>query len=104
MGGPEAGRDIAGQLLLPAPLHLRFNRHRLERLDTVDRLDQEGLIFSTTVELVFEALSQDRRYPGRKDDVERESPSNHTCQHRAVVVQHHEEHQGEEQVDHQGER
>jgi len=29
----EAGVDVARELLLPAPLHMRFNRHRLQRCE-----------------------------------------------------------------------
>src|SRR5690242_15787105 len=41
----EAGTDIASQLLFPAPLHLRLNRHRFECLDAVDALDEKRLVF-----------------------------------------------------------
>jgi hypothetical protein len=36
---PEARRDIAGKLFLPAPLHLRLERHGLERFDSGHALD-----------------------------------------------------------------
>ena len=58
---PEAGRDIAGELLLPAPLHLRLDRHRLERLDAGDALDQERLVLGAALELLVEPPAEQRR-------------------------------------------
>ena len=37
----KARRHVAGELLLPAALHLRLDRHGFERLDAGDALDQE---------------------------------------------------------------
>ena len=50
----EAGCNIAGELLLPAPLHLRLDRHRLQGLDAGDALDQEGLVLGAALELLVE--------------------------------------------------
>jgi hypothetical protein len=44
MTARRGGADIARQLLLPAPLHLRLDRHGFERLDPVDALDEKGLV------------------------------------------------------------
>ena len=40
----EAGVDVARELLLPAPLHMRFNRHRLQRCEEalMQRSQMEG--------------------------------------------------------------
>ena len=61
----EAGGDIAGQLLLPAPLHLRLDRHRLQRLHTRHALDQEGLVLGAALELLVQPLAEQRRRCGR---------------------------------------
>ena len=58
---PEARRDIAGELLLPAALHLRLDRHRLERLDAGDALDQEGLVLGAAAEFLVEPAAEQRR-------------------------------------------
>ena len=50
----EARGDIAGELLLPAALHLRLDRHRLQRLDAGHALDQEGLVLRAAPELLVE--------------------------------------------------
>jgi len=55
----EAGADIACELLLPAPLHLRLDRHRLQRLDRADALDQERLVLRAAVELLVETFAED---------------------------------------------
>ena len=57
----EAGRDVARELLLPAALHLRLDRHRLERLDAGDALDQEGLVLRAAPELLVEPAAEQRR-------------------------------------------
>src|SRR5947209_19613371 len=49
---PEARGNIARKLLLPATLHLRLDRHRLERLDAGHALDQKGLVLGPALELV----------------------------------------------------
>jgi hypothetical protein len=68
----EARRDVAGKLLLPAPLHLRLDRHRLQRLDPGDALDQEGLILGPAIELLIEPPAKQRRHARRNADIERE--------------------------------
>ena len=57
----EARRDIARELLLPAALHLRLDRHRLERLDAGHALDQKGLVLGAAPELLVEASPKQRR-------------------------------------------
>src|SRR5262249_37472353 len=47
-------RDISGELLLPAQLQSRLERHRLESLDPSDRLNEKGLVLSTALELLVE--------------------------------------------------
>ena len=62
----EARLHVAGELLLPAPLHLRLDRHRLQRLDAGDAFDQEGLVLGAAVELLVEPPPEDRRHAGRQ--------------------------------------
>ncbi len=47
--------------VLPAARHLRLDGHCLERVDTVDRLDQESLILGAAVDLLVQARAQQRR-------------------------------------------
>ena len=53
--------DVARELFLPALLHLRLDRHRLQGFDASQALDEERLVFRTTIELLFEAAPEDRR-------------------------------------------
>jgi len=104
VGSLETRMNVAGQLFFPAVLHLGFDGHRLERLDAIHRLDQEGLIFRTTVEFLVDAGAQDRRDEHRQQDVSRHRAQNDPGQQRAVVVHHRQKHEGEEQVDDQRQR
>ena len=69
---PEARGNIAGELLFPAALHLRLDRHGLERLDPGHALDQEGLVLGATPEFLIEPPPEQRRRSRRNRDVERE--------------------------------
>ena len=100
----EARRDIAGELLLPAPLHLRLDRHRLQRLDPVDAFDQKGLVLGAAAEFLVEPAAEERRRPGRDRDIEREGAEHDPGQERRVVEHHRQEDEGEEQVDDQRQR
>src|SRR5713101_6055849 len=60
----ETRRDISGKLFLPATLHLRLDRHRLERLDAGHALDEERLVLGATCELFVEAPAEKRRGAG----------------------------------------
>ena len=71
----EACRHVASELLFPAPLHLRLDRHRLERLDAGDAFNQKGLVFGAALKFLLEPAAEHRRRPGRDHDVEREAPS-----------------------------
>ncbi len=55
---PKTRRDIAGELLFPAPLHLRFDRHGLERLDAGDAFDQKSLVLRAALEFFVEPPSE----------------------------------------------
>ena len=70
----EARRHIAGELLLPAALHLRLDRHGLERLDAGDAFDQKGLVLGAALEFLVEPPAEQRRRAGRDPDIERERP------------------------------
>jgi len=48
----KTGADIAGELLLPAALHLRLHRHRLQGFDAVDALDEKGLVLGSAREFL----------------------------------------------------
>ncbi len=53
--------DVAGKLLFPAALHLRLDRHGLQRLDAGDALDQEGLVLGAALEFLVEPAAEQRR-------------------------------------------
>ena len=70
---PEAGGHVTGELLFPSPLHLRLDRHCLERLDPGDALDQERLVLRAALEFLGQPPPEQRRHPHRDRDVERET-------------------------------
>ena len=85
---PKARRYIAGKLLFPAPLHLRFDRHRLERLDPGHALDQKGLVLGAAPEFFVEPPPEQRRHARRDRDVERERAEHDPGQQRRIGEHH----------------
>ena len=69
---PEARGHVTGELFFPAALHLRLDRHGLERLDPGHALDQEGLVLGAALEFLVQPPPEQRRRPRRDRDVERE--------------------------------
>src|SRR5215467_9952767 len=57
----ETGSYVTGKLLFPPSLHLRFDGHGLERLDTRDALDKESLVLGAALEFLIEAPSKQWR-------------------------------------------
>ena len=57
----ETGCDITGELFLPAALHLRFDRHRLQRLNTGDAFDEKRLVLGAAPKLLIEPAAKERR-------------------------------------------
>ena len=100
----EARGHIAGKLLLPAALHLRLDRHRLQRFDPGDALDQKGLVLGTAPEFLVQPPPEQRRRAGRDRDVERERAEHDPGQQRRVEEHHRQEHEGEEQIDDERQR
>ena len=78
----EARGDIAGELLLPAALHLRLHRHGLERFYSGHALDQEGLVLGTASEFLIQPPSEQRRRRRRDRNVERERAEHDPGQER----------------------
>ena len=95
----EARGHIAGELLLPAALHLRLDRHRLQRLDAGDALDQEGLVLRAATELLVEPPAKQRRRASGDRDVERKGRQHDERQQRRIIEHHRQEDEGEEQID-----
>ena len=83
---------------------MRLDRHCLQGLDAGDAFDQESLVLRAALELLIEAAAEQRRRAGRDRDVEREGGEHHPGEKRRVAEHHGQEHEGEEQVDDQGER
>ena len=63
---------VTGELFLPSALHLRLDRHGLERLDPGDALDQEGLVLGAALEFLIQPLPEQRRHRRGDPDIERE--------------------------------
>src|SRR3954454_24207426 len=103
-GDTEARRDIPGELLFPATLHLRLDRHRLQRFDAADALDQEGLVLGATAEFLVQPAAKQRRRHGRDRDVERERCEHDEAHLRRIGEHHRQEHRGEDQVDEKRQR
>ena len=101
---PEARGDVAGELLLPPALHLRLDRHRLQRLDPGDALDQERLVLGAAAEFLIQPPPEQRRRRGRDRDIKRKRAEHDPAQQRRVEEHHAEEDGGEEQVDNKGQR
>ena len=101
---PEARGHVAGELLFPAALHLRLDRHGLERFDPRHALDQKCLVLGATLKFLVQPPPKQRRRSGRNRDIERERAEDDPGQERRVEEHHAQEHEGEEQVDDQGQR
>ncbi len=101
---PEARRHVAGELFFPAALHLRLDRHRLERLDPGHALDQKGLVFGAAPEFFVQPPAEQRRRPCRDRDIERKGVEHDPRQQRRIEKHHCQEHAGKKQVDDEGQR
>src|SRR5262245_201197 len=99
---PETRRYVTGELFFPAALHLRLDRHGLERLDTGHALDQKRLVLSAALELLVQPPPEQRRRRRRDRDVKRERAEYDRSQQRRVEEHDRQEHEGEEQVDDEG--
>src|SRR4029077_11781119 len=99
---PEAGGHITGELLFPSSLHLRLDRHRLERLDTGHTLDQEGLILGATPEFFVQSATEQGRRRHRDRYVERKRAQYEPRQQRGVQEHHRQENKREKQIDDEG--
>ena len=100
----EARRHIAGELLFPAALHLRLDRHGLERLDAGDALDQKGLVLGAAAEFLVEPPAKQRRRASRDRDIEGKGAEHDQGQERRVIEHHRQEDEGEEQIDDERQR
>ena len=67
---PEARGHVTGELFFPAALHLRLDRHGLERLDPGHALDQEGLVLRSALEFFLQPPPEQRRRSRRDRDIE----------------------------------
>src|ERR1700751_5398394 len=59
----EARRNIGGELLFPASLHLRLDGLCFERLDAGHALDKKRLVLSAALEFLIETSPEHRRRP-----------------------------------------
>jgi hypothetical protein len=99
---PEARRHVTGELFFPATLHLRLDRHGLERLDAGHALDQKSLVLGAALEFLVQPPPEQRRRRRRDRDVERERAEHDRGQQRRVEEHDRKEHKGEEQIDDEG--
>jgi hypothetical protein len=90
--------------LFPAPLHLRLDRHRLERLDTGDAFYQKRLVFGAAPKFFIQPGSKQWRRRGGYADVERERTYDDERQKREIQKHHSQKHETEEQIDHKRKR
>ena len=87
----KTGGDIAGKLLFPAPLHLRLDRHRFQRLDAGHAFDEKGLVFGAAREFFVQPPAEQRRRPRRDADVERKRAEHDKGQERRIDEHHRQE-------------
>ena len=99
---PEARGHVSGELFFPAALHLRFDRHGLERLNPGYALDQKGLVLCAAPEFLVQPPPKQRRRSRRNRDIERERAEHDPGQQRRVDEHHRQEHEGKEKVDDEG--
>src|SRR5450759_2670208 len=66
----EARGHVTGELLLPAALHLRLDRHGFQRLNAGHALDQKSLVLRAAPEFLIEPLSEERRRSSRDRYIE----------------------------------
>jgi hypothetical protein len=59
---PQRGTDVSGELLVPAPSHLRFHRASLQRLNAGEALNQQRLICGAALEFLLHPRLQHRRH------------------------------------------
>ncbi len=97
----KACRNVTRELLFPAPLHLRLDRHGFERLDAGDALDQEGLVLRAAGEFLIESFAKERSRARRDRDIEGKSAEDDPGQQRRVKEHHRQKDEGEEEIDHQ---
>ncbi len=100
----EARLDVAGQLALPAVLHLRLDRQGLERLNPGHRLDQEGLVLGASGELLVQPPAQDRAQRRDHHGVGGQRQHHDQQQLGAVEPHHRQEDEGEQKVEHRRQR
>jgi hypothetical protein len=62
---------MTSELFVPVALHLWLDRHRLQRLDAGDALDEEGLVFGPALKFFIEAPAEKRRRARGDADIER---------------------------------
>ena len=72
IGDAEARLHVSGELLFPAPLHLRLYGKRFEGLDAGDALHEKGLVLRPAIELLIQHPAEERCREGGDEDVERE--------------------------------
>jgi hypothetical protein len=101
---PEARGHVARKLLFPAALHLRFDRHGLERLDPGHAFDEKGLILCAEAEFLVQPLPEQRRRRCRDRNIERQRAAHDRREQRRIEEHDRQEHEGEEQIDDERER
>ena len=101
-GDTKARGDVGGQLFLPATLHLRLDRQRLQGLDAGDALNEEGLVFRPAPKFFIQPLAEQRRSRRRNCDIEGEGSEHDHGQPSGVDEHHAQEDDGEEKIDDEG--
>jgi hypothetical protein len=102
--GAEGGRDVGGELVVPASGELRFERTGLDGLHAGDGFDQQRLVLSAAGELLVQAFAQDGHDHQGQANVQRQAGQHDQRQRHAVEEHNAEEDDREDEVEHQRER
>ncbi len=100
----EARADVSRQLVVPATREGGFQRARLHGLDARHGLHQHGLVLRAARELVVEPPAQHGHHGQAQAHVERQADQHDERQRHAVHEHHADEEDGEQHVEHHGER
>src|SRR6185312_13851853 len=93
-----------GKLLFPAALELRLHRHGLERFHAGHGFDQERLVLGAALEFLVKPPAKQRGRPNADADIERKAEQNERGQPHRIDQHHGDEDEGEQDIDHQGQR
>ena len=104
LGHAETRLHITRQLLVPAPRHLRLDRHRLDRPQRRHRLHQKRLIVRIAGKLLVQPRAQHRGNQRRPGGIHRQRHHHNQRQPAAVKPHHRNKNERKEQIQHRSQR